>query len=52
MNNTPSFVSPYFRIALDVGFHSFKVSAVYEGKLYTFTMPSVVGVGDTSLGLL
>ena len=52
MSNAPAVVPPFFRIALDVGFHSFKVSAVYAGKLYTFTMPSVVGVGETSLGLL
>ena len=52
MNNIPPVVPPFFRIALDVGFHSFKVSAVFDDKLYTFTMPSVVGVGDTSLGLL
>ena len=52
MSNAQSVLPPFFRIALDVGFHSFKVSAVYAGKLYTFTMPSVVGVGETSLGLL
>jgi len=41
-----------FKIALDPGFGSFKVAAVVNGKILTTSLPSLVGVGQTDLGML
>jgi len=40
------------KIAIDPGFGSFKAAIVVNGKLLTVTIPSLVGVGQTDLGLL
>lgn len=40
------------KIAADVGFDAFKVSAIIDNQLHSYTLRSVVGVGDTNLGQL
>lgn len=40
------------RIAVDVGFDAFKVSVIIDNQIYSYTLRSVVGVGDTNLGQL
>ncbi|HPN54287.1 MAG TPA: ParM/StbA family protein [Anaerolineaceae bacterium] len=45
-------MGPFFKMALDPGFGCFKAAMVAEGELYSVILPSLVGVGETSLGLL
>ena len=40
------------KIALDPGFGSFKAAVVADGEPVTISLPSLVGVGQTELGLL
>ena len=40
------------KIALDPGFGSFKAAVVADGEPVTVSLPSLVGVGQTDLGLL
>ena len=47
-----NFTKPFYRIAIDPGFHGIKVAAVSSGKLFTYALPALVGVGETNLGLL
>ena len=49
MDATPSLE---LNVAIDIGFHAIKVAAVVGGDLITTTLPAVVGVGETDLGLL
>ena len=37
---------------MDAGFHSFKGAFVLDGKVHTITLPAIVGLGETDLGLL
>jgi len=39
-------------VALDPGFGGFKAAMIVDGTIQTATVPSVVGVGETDLGLL
>ncbi|MAT45164.1 MAG: hypothetical protein CL609_22785 [Anaerolineaceae bacterium] len=45
-------LSKPLKIAIDFGFHSIKAASFNESECITFSLPSVVGVGDTSIGLL
>lgn len=40
------------KIAIDPGFGSFKVAVVVNGKILNISLPSLVGVGQTDLGML
>jgi hypothetical protein len=42
----------YYRIALDPGFHGIKVATVLQDQILTYTLPALVGVGETNLGML
>ena len=50
--NTTNFSQPFYRVALDPGFHSIKAATVFDGQLHTATLPALVGVGETNLGML
>lgn len=43
---------PLLKIAIDPGFGDIKVAAVVADSIQTITLPSLVGVGDTNMGLL
>lgn len=45
-------MSNLLKISLDPGFGSFKASTVVNGKIVNTILPSLVGMGETSLGLL
>lgn len=51
MDNNSSSKS-FYRIAVDPGFHAIKVATVIDGKMHTATLPALVGVGETNIGLL
>jgi hypothetical protein len=44
--------APFYRIAIDPGFHTIKAATVFGEKLHTTTLQALVGVGETNIGLL
>lgn len=42
----------HLRVAMDAGFHAIKTAIILNQTLFSATLPAVVGMGETDLGLL